>query len=426
MNNIDDNTRVAVEVVSSGVRLSGELLSGIFRTAIDLLRGQRNTPYKGSHYEDKDKSGKLKIQELVNKHKGGINALDENISKEQVKDYSKELKKLGVDFSVKKNGKDNYSFFFASKDNAIMEKALKNIIERKDHKLSKQQSKESAKEKPNKMENEKKETNKKTVLPFKSKNGPVTADSSSNNEKNPKEKNGINTGTKKSILESIRNNLSKDEFDIFLQKNNADLEKADGQGFTKELRLFEQKIENIDPEVLVKINRLYDQYVYTGSEKLPENTLHFQELQPLLTEIKNDERVTIDSVLDQLSQKEQSLFFQLAKKRQESLTNSFENKNDLQEFNKYNDLKKSFTNSEIEKVEILFDKNVFSGVGSIPKNQLDLKELNNLKIEEKSKGKDSVEKNKYCMDNVKKLDKKIRESSKEQDKDKHKKQDISL
>ncbi|EAF3657835.1 DUF3801 domain-containing protein, partial [Listeria monocytogenes] len=55
----------------------------------------------------------------------------ENLTKEQLKDYQREFKKLGVDFSVTKNGKDSYSFFFAGQQANIIEKALKNVSELK-------------------------------------------------------------------------------------------------------------------------------------------------------------------------------------------------------------------------------------------------------------------------------------------------------
>ncbi|EAD7020763.1 DUF3801 domain-containing protein, partial [Listeria monocytogenes] len=60
-----------------------------------------------------------------------VYALDENLTKEQLKDYQREFKKLGVDFSVTKNGKDSYSFFFAGQQANIIEKALKNVSELK-------------------------------------------------------------------------------------------------------------------------------------------------------------------------------------------------------------------------------------------------------------------------------------------------------
>lgn len=143
---IDEHTQVAIEIVSEGTKLTGELIAGVLRTAKDMLSDTGKSNRNSNLYDNKTPSGKQKINDLIKKHVGGIDSLDENISKEQVKDYSKELKKLGVDFSVVKNGKDDYSFFFASKDSAVLEKALKNVISKKNKKLSKNSNREEEKE----------------------------------------------------------------------------------------------------------------------------------------------------------------------------------------------------------------------------------------------------------------------------------------
>ncbi|WP_433775475.1 DUF3801 domain-containing protein [Bacillus wiedmannii] len=49
-------------------------------------------------------------------------ALDKNLTKEKLKDYQKELKKLGVDFSVVRNGNEDYSFFFSAAQASVIEK----------------------------------------------------------------------------------------------------------------------------------------------------------------------------------------------------------------------------------------------------------------------------------------------------------------
>lgn len=122
--NIDEGTKMGIEVTSEGIRLSLNLLSYILRVAADSLEQNENI------IRNDTKTGKQKIDNLLKKHKDGIETLDENLTKQQVKDYQKELRKLSVDFSVIKNGKDNYSFFFASSQANIIEKALKNIIDK--------------------------------------------------------------------------------------------------------------------------------------------------------------------------------------------------------------------------------------------------------------------------------------------------------
>ena len=135
---VDEQTRVAMEITSQSAKLIENLLVEILKK----LNGRFQE--KGSKdiiINNDSKEGKQKLTELSEKYKGGISALPENIKKEQLKDYQKEFKKNGIDFSVVKNGKDNYSFYFASKDSEIMEKGIKNVVE---NKIEKEQTKEKA------------------------------------------------------------------------------------------------------------------------------------------------------------------------------------------------------------------------------------------------------------------------------------------
>lgn len=121
---IDKGAEVGIELASEGIRLSLNLLAYILRVTADSLEQNKNI------IRNDTITGKQKIESLLKKHRDGVETLDENLTKQQVKDYQKELKKLGVDFSVVKNGKDNYSFFFASSQASVIEKALKNIIDK--------------------------------------------------------------------------------------------------------------------------------------------------------------------------------------------------------------------------------------------------------------------------------------------------------
>lgn len=121
---IDKGAEAGIELASEGIRLSLNLLAYILRVTADSLEQNKNI------IRNDTIAGKQKIESLLKKHRDGVETLDENLTKQQVKDYQKELKKLGVDFSVVKNGKDNYSFFFASSQASVIEKALKNIIDK--------------------------------------------------------------------------------------------------------------------------------------------------------------------------------------------------------------------------------------------------------------------------------------------------------
>lgn len=139
MVSVDEHTQVAMEVVSQGVKLSEALILKVLESLNEKLANKDNEK-QNFIIKDNNKDGKQKIKDLINKHKDGVNSLDDNLTKEQVKDYAKELKKTGIDFSVVKNGKDNYSFYFAGKDAAILEKGLKNIVEKKNLENEKKKS----------------------------------------------------------------------------------------------------------------------------------------------------------------------------------------------------------------------------------------------------------------------------------------------
>lgn len=134
-------TNGAMEIVTQGTKLSNELILFILKNAIDTLQNENS---RDKVYLDKDtKEGRQKINSLIKKHKNGIESLEGNLTKQQLNDYQKELKKLGVDFSVVKNGRDNYSFFFAAEQAGIIEKAMQNVLEQKSLVLNDQQVKDS-------------------------------------------------------------------------------------------------------------------------------------------------------------------------------------------------------------------------------------------------------------------------------------------
>lgn len=138
--NVDEHTNNAIEIVSEGTKLTSQLLLFILKTAVDMLEDKNKDKMV---IDGTTKRGKQKINDLIKKHKDGIESLDGNLTREQLKDYQKELKKLGVDFSIVKNGKDNYSFFFAGEQSNIIEKALKNVLEQKSHVLNDEKVKEA-------------------------------------------------------------------------------------------------------------------------------------------------------------------------------------------------------------------------------------------------------------------------------------------
>jgi len=137
--NADDQVKEALELVAQGVRLTGNLMNFIFSSIADKLENNKDKAL----INNQTKEGKQKINNLLRKHKDGIQSLDDNLTKQQVKEYQKEFKKLGVDFSIIKNEKDNYSFFFAGNQANVIEKGIKNVVELNSKVLENEQVKEA-------------------------------------------------------------------------------------------------------------------------------------------------------------------------------------------------------------------------------------------------------------------------------------------
>lgn len=129
---VDDHVSNCLEISSNSLKLTEELINKLFELCLDKLRESReNGKLSDLIISENSKSGKLKIKDLKEKHEGKIESLDDNVPKEKLKEYEREFKKLGVDFSVAKNQDNSYSIIFASNEAGLIEKALKNITEQK-------------------------------------------------------------------------------------------------------------------------------------------------------------------------------------------------------------------------------------------------------------------------------------------------------
>ena len=125
MNNVDENARTLLEFSVTGIRLTAKTLTAIMN--LFLQKDNRK-----QYYQDMNtKQGKQDLKDLFKKHDNiDIQSLEGNMSKEEKKFYEKEFKDMGVDFSIKKIGKDSYSLFFTSKDMQSIEKGMSNAIEK--------------------------------------------------------------------------------------------------------------------------------------------------------------------------------------------------------------------------------------------------------------------------------------------------------
>ena len=312
MVSVDENTKVAMEIVSQGTKLSEELILKVLQSLTELFKqdnGQQNFIAK-----DNTKEGKQRIKELVGKHKDGVMALDENISREQLKDYQNEFKKMGVDFSVIKNSKDNYSFFFASKDANIIEKSLKNVIEKKSLNLEKENTK-----KVNSKEGIESEE--------KSKQIPEKAQ-----EKVPERK--------EEIIQKIFNDLSPAQQAYFLKMNEVQVENQ------KNIESLNEFKKDLTPEEVISTEKIYKENVFTGNEEVTQDKIFTNEIDTIGKQLEktpinsNEKAVEVEAKETNIEIK----FNELDSDGQKLFTNLVEN----------DDLLRKLPPEDLQKAENLF------------------------------------------------------------------------
>lgn len=323
MVSVDENTKVAMEIVSQGTKLSEELILKVLQSLTELFKqdnGQQNFIAK-----DNTKEGKQRIKDLVGKHKDGVMALDENVSREQLKDYQNEFKKMGVDFSVIKNSKDNYSFFFASKDANIIEKSLKNIIEKKSLNL----------EKENTIK-----VNSKTEI-----------ESGESTKKIPERK--------EEIIQKIFNDLSPAQQAYFLKMNEVQVENQ------KNIESLNEFKKDLTPEEVISTEKIYKENVFTGNEEVTQDKIFTNEIDTIekqleKTPINSNEKIVEDEAKEINIE---TKFNELDSDGQKLFTNLVENEDllrklppeDLQKAeNLFKEYKASFFQNKEEQLDNIF------------------------------------------------------------------------
>ncbi|MGR5881002.1 hypothetical protein ACT7C1_11585 [Bacillus paranthracis] len=92
---VDENTRIAMEIVAQSFKLSEQTLLFVLQSLTKLLENNENQP-QDYILDNNTKVGKQKISDLIKKHaqSGGVIALDENLTKQQLQDYQKRAKKI--------------------------------------------------------------------------------------------------------------------------------------------------------------------------------------------------------------------------------------------------------------------------------------------------------------------------------------------
>ncbi|AUB67074.1 DUF3801 domain-containing protein (plasmid) [Bacillus cereus] len=397
MVSVDEHTQVAIEVVAQSLKISEQTLLRLLEALSKLLESKEQEP-KDFIFDDKTKIGKQKISDLMKKHEktGGIVALDENLTKQQLNDYQKELKKLGVDFSVVRNGKEDYSFFFSAAQANVIEKALKNIVERKSAVLEKEEVKTA--------ENELKEV-RQDLTPEQAEKVKEVYDEITTAEKKEPKENNINY-----------DRLSKQEKLLY-----AKLEELD------EIKrgLYSQEVNRVE--------KLFENRYKQDVEKEPKLTEKDTGKETTEVEIHaKDDKGQIKNMLNSLSNDEQKLMLQYTKVMSESLDNHYADKSSYVESNKLDEMKKDFTPKQIEKVNTVVKQNISSfgeadGKVNVDKFHSILNDIKQERAKENRKEIDTAKQKKaeFSMDGVKDLDAKIKKEEKEVSKDKNKKQSIS-
>ncbi|WP_144489334.1 DUF3801 domain-containing protein [Bacillus thuringiensis] len=391
MVSVDEHTQVAMEVVAQSLKISEQTLLRLLEALSKLLEGKEQQP-KDFIFDDKTKIGKQKISDLMKKHEktGGIVALDENLTKQQLNDYQKELKKLGVDFSVVRNGKEDYSFFFSAAQANVIEKALKNIVERKIAVLEKEEVK----------------TAEKTLKEVRQDLTPDQA------EKVKKVYDEITTAKKKEPKENNMNydRLSKQEKLLYAKLE--ELDEIKRGLYSQEVDRVEKLFENRYKQDVEKEPKL------TGKEKT-EVEIHAK-----------DDKEQIKNMLNSLSNDEQKLMLQYTKVMSEGLDNHYADKSSYKESGKFDEMLKDFTPEQIEKVTAVVNQNLYADINSTEKQngKIHVKNFQSILTDvkrEMTKDTPKQQKIEFSMDGVKNLDFKIKNEDKEASKDKNKKQSIS-
>ncbi|MEH7218789.1 DUF3801 domain-containing protein [Bacillus toyonensis] len=399
MVSVDEHTQVAIEVVAQSLKISEQTLLRLLEALSKLLESKEQQP-KDFIFDDNTKVGKQKISDLMKKHEktGGIVALDENLTKQQLNDYQKELKKLGVDFSVVRNGKEDYSFFFSAAQANVIEKALKNIVERKGAVLEKEEVKTA--------ENELKEV-RQDLTPEQAEKVKEVYDEITTAEKKEPKENNMNY-----------DRLSKQEKLLY-----AKLEELD------EIKrgLYSQEVNRVE--------KLFENRYKQDVEKEPKLTEKDTNKEKTEVEIHaKDDKEQVKNMLNLLSNDEQKLMLQYTKVMSESLDNHYADKSSYVESNKLDEMKKNFTPKQVEKVNTVVKQNISSfgeadGKVNVDKFHSILNDIKQERAKENRKEKDidtaKQKKVEFSMDGIKDLDAKIKKEEKEVSQDKKKKQSIS-
>lgn len=374
--NVDNMTDNAIEVVSEGARLTSNLLLYILTKVADSL--EKNDEQV---ITSKTKDGKQKIEELLKKHKNGIESLDENLTKEQVKEYQKELKRLGVDFSVVKNDRDNYSFFFAGNQASVIEKALRNVLDKKNLELNDQNVK-------NAKLNLNAEKNKYT-----------------DKEIENVEKAFIKTSDQNKPLETKEyKNLTEKERSLFIKIS---------------------ELENIEKEIKEKISSVFkdikEDVTLKKDQKIESELKEKKEVETSKKNPTNKEGTVkiLHEKLGKLNNDELTLFEKRLEYENLATSPVFNERETYRKAEELTEMKKNFTQEQIDKINNL-DKEIRDMNNFVEKSQGNKLNANEILKETKKhvaeRSKDRSDQKEFSMNNVRKIDNEIKKEERPKEK----------
>lgn len=368
MVNVDEHTQNAIEIVAEGAKLTEQMLLSILKSLNEFLNNNKDN--KDEIFSSSStKDGQQKINELIQKHKSNVFALDENLTKRQLDDYKKEFKKLGVDFSVTKNGKDSYSFFFAGNQSNLIEKALKNVAELKSAVLSDDKVINAE----NDLRDTMKSFSKQTVTKVKEL-----------------------YDNQAQLSESIKG-LSDEEKQLFDKYSAVDNVKEVVTNEVKKTLVFEEKIES------------------DSDSTVPKKDME-------VTKDEHNKDKIIASILNDLDKDERKLFFTLNSRHIEEFNNGKPNATNIsnEQAKLYATLKDSTSKESVDKVENIFKDKVHIGLTKVPDNKVYISSIDKVRKQlEKAKEHDL-----FSVGGVKQKDTQIKQESINAP-EKNRKQDLS-
>ncbi|MGM0817451.1 MAG: hypothetical protein ACQEUO_18440 [Bacillota bacterium] len=166
---------------------------------------------------------------------------------------------------------------------------------------------------------------------------------------------------KRQYVQDIFAQLTPKEVDLFKQLNAMNVEELNNlysDSYNKtypEKKSYEKMSQELSQDSIDKVRTIYYENVTTGTSD-PTKHLHMDSMKSVFKQIEVYEM--LENIKPQLEPNEMELFVQLNKANAEARKNQFREKRPFIEFEKYDNLKKSYPVESVDKVETLYYQNV--------------------------------------------------------------------